>query len=152
MQRVTISLDDELAESFDAYAAKHGYDNRSEAMRDLIRERLDEEARQRSPRGPCVASLSYVYNHHSRDLAERLAARQHAHHDLVVAMMHVHLDHEHCLETAVLSGPMGAVRELASGLMAESGVRHGQLNLVAVESDGHHAHGAASHRHLKPKF
>ena len=152
MQRVTISLDDELATAFDRLIARHGYDNRSEAVRDLIRDRLGREAQDRKPRGHCVASLSYVYNHHARELAERLAEHQHAHHDLVVATMHVHLDHDNCLENAVLQGPVGAVRSLAARLTAEPGVRHGSLNLVAVEHADHHAHGGHSHRHMKPKY
>jgi len=152
MQRVTISLDDELAASFDRLIAARGYGNRSEAVRDLIRQHLDRDAQDHAPRGHCVASLSFVYNHHERDLAERLAARQHAHHDLVVATMHVHLDHENCLETAVLQGPVGAVRQLAGSLTAEAGVRHGNLNLVAVEHADHHAHGGRTHRHMKPRY
>ncbi len=152
MQRVTISLDDELAAAFDKLIAQRGYGNRSEAVRDLIRQRLDREALDHAPRGHCVASLSYVYNHHERDLSERLAERQHARHDLVVATMHVHLDHENCLESAVLQGPVTAVRALAASLTTEPGVRHGQLNLVAVEQTDHHAHGGHGHRHLKPKY
>lgn len=152
MQRVTISLDDELAASFDRLIAARGYENRSEAVRDLIRQHLDREARDHAPRGHCVASLSYVYNHHARDLAERLAERQHAHHDVVVATMHVHLDHENCLETTVLQGPVAAVRRLAGSLTAEPGVRHGSLNLVAVEHADHHAHGGRTHRHMKPRY
>ncbi len=152
MQRVTISLDDELAAAFDKLIARQGYENRSEAMRDLIRQRLDREAQDHAPRGHCVASLSYVYNHHERDLAERLAERQHARHDLVVATLHVHLDHDNCLESTVLHGPVAAVRELAAGLTAEPGVRHGSLNLVAVEQVDHHAHGGHGHRHLKPRY
>ncbi|MCW5569722.1 MAG: nickel-responsive transcriptional regulator NikR [Steroidobacteraceae bacterium] len=152
MQRVTISLDDELAAAFDRLIEQRGYGNRSEAVRDLIRDRLDREAQDRAPRGHCVASLSYVYNHHERDLAERLAERQHARHDLVVATLHVHLDHENCLESAVLQGPVTAVRALAASLTAEPGVRHGHLNLVAVEQADHHAHGGHGHRHLKPRY
>lgn len=152
MQRVTISLDDDLAGQFDRLIAQRGYENRSEAVRDLIRRDLDRDAQEHTPRGQCVASLSYVYNHHSRDLAERLAERQHAHHDLVVATMHVHLDHESCLESTVLQGTVAAVRKLAASLTAEPGVRHGSLNLVAVEPADHHAHGGRAHRHLKPRY
>lgn len=152
MQRVTISLDDDLATAFDRLIARRGYGNRSEAVRDLIRERLDLEAQERAPRGHCVASLSYVYNHHARDLAERLAERQHARHDLVVATLHVHLDHDNCLESTVLQGPVAAVRALAAGLTAEPGVRHGHLNLVAVEHGDRHAHGGHGHRHMKPRY
>jgi CopG family transcriptional regulator, nickel-responsive regulator len=152
MERFTISLDDELARAFDAFIADRGYANRSEAVRDLIRARLEASTTYEADQGHCVASLSYVYDHDSRELAERLAARQHAHHDLTVASMHVHLDHEACLETVVLQGQTRAVRAFASALIAEPGVRHGALNLVGVERGGRHSHGAHSHVHLKPRF
>ena len=80
MERFTISLDDDLARDFDAFIAARGYGNRSEAVRDLIRARLEADAGA-SDEGHCVASLSFVYNHHERELSERLAGHQHAHHD-----------------------------------------------------------------------
>ncbi len=156
MERFTISLDDELARDFDAFIAARGHANRSEAVRDLIRARLEQERLQASG-GHCVASLSYVYNHHERELTERLAEHQHAHHDLTVASLHVHLDHENCLECVVLGGPTAAVRELAGRLSGEPGVRHGALNLVSVEPSGRHTHvpfaaGREPHVHLKPRY
>jgi CopG family transcriptional regulator, nickel-responsive regulator len=156
MERFTISLDDELARDFDAFIAERGYQNRSEAVRDLIRARLEAEG-QSGARGHCVASLSYVYNHHARELAERLAGHQHAQHDLTVASLHVHLDHENCLENVVLQGPTAAVRELAGRLTAEAGVRHGALNVVTVERVERHSHaphapGREPHVHLKPRY
>jgi CopG family nickel-responsive transcriptional regulator len=152
MERFTISLDDELARAFDAFIAANGYENRSEAVRDLIRARLEASTAFELDRGHCVASLSYVYNHASRELAERLAARQHARHDLTVAAMHVHLDHEDCLETVVLQGQTRAVQGFAAELIAEPGVRHGALNLVGVERAHRHAHGSEAHVHLKPRY
>jgi CopG family nickel-responsive transcriptional regulator len=156
MERFTISLDDELARDFDAFIAARGYENRSEAVRDLIRGRLEAE-RHSGDDGHCVASLSYVYNHHARELAERLAEHQHAQHDLTVASLHVHLDHENCLESVVLQGPTAAVRALAGRLTAEPGVRHGALNVVSVEPTGRHSHapyapGRGPHVHLKPRY
>ena len=151
MDRFTISLDDALAADFDRLIARQGYGNRSEAVRDLIRARLQQEpVRGKAASGLCVASLSYVYNHHERELAERLATLQHGRHDLIVSSMHVHLDHDNCLETVVLQGTMSAVQDFAARLTAEGGVRHGQLNLVRVAAEGKHEHGAGSHRHLKP--
>lgn len=152
MERFTISLDDDLAHAFDAFIAGRGYANRSEAVRDLIRARLEAQNTYQLDDGHCVASLSYVYKHEARELAERLASRQHAHHDLTVATMHVHLDHEDCLETVVLQGPTGTVRAFAAQLTAEPGVRHGALNLVGVERAHRHSHGAAAHTHLKPRY
>lgn len=96
-------------------------------------------------------AISYVCNHHERELAERLTAIQHAHHDLTISTMHVHLDHEECLETVLLRGPINRVREFAGQMMAERGVRHGQLNLVSVHLSKPHRHGGTTHRHLKPQ-
>jgi CopG family nickel-responsive transcriptional regulator len=105
-----------------------------------------------------VANLSYVYNHHELELAERLMAIQHNHHDLMVSTLHAHLDHENCIETAILRGPTAEVRRFAEALMAERGVRHGKLNLVSVEISQRHSHGykprghghSNHHVHLKP--
>jgi len=162
MERITISLDAALAREFDALVVRRGYGSRSEAVRDLLREHL-EAARQADARAAgnplCVANLSYVYNHHARDLAERLTALQHGHHDLTVATMHAHLDHDHCLESVILKGATPAVRAFADALMAERGVSHGQLNIVSVEvANSAHDHGyrprgarAPAHAHFKPK-
>ncbi len=152
MERFTISLDEHLAEAFDRWIAERGYANRSEAVRDLFRAEL-ERSRQQLPQGlQCVANLSYVYRHHERELGERLTRMQHAHHDLTLSTMHVHLDHEHCLETVLLRGPTADVRRFADSLCAERGVHHGKLNLISVETHQSHHHGgeAASHVHVKP--
>ncbi|MCX7898176.1 MAG: nickel-responsive transcriptional regulator NikR [Rhodocyclaceae bacterium] len=158
MERLTISLDEGLAAEFDRLCARRGYRSRSEALRDLIRAELERARQQEDTTGFCVANLSYVYNHHQRDLAERLTDLQHRHHDLVVATQHVHLDHDHCLESMILQGAMQAVRAFADTLSAERGVRHGLLNLIAVERVAadhrhgrHSSHGDEGHRHWTPK-
>lgn len=159
MQRVTISLEEKLAAGFDELIAKRGYQNRSEAMRDLVHNVLEQDRQSVKESGHCVANLSYVFNHHKRDLAERLTALQHGQHDLTVATMHAHLDHENCLESVILRGPTAAVRAFSDAMIAERGVRHGQLNLVSVDVDaGHdHHHGyvprgkVRTHLHMKPK-
>lgn len=140
MERFTISLDEKLASEFDRLIRERGYLNRSEAVRDMLRGKLDTLRLQEEQAPFCVASLSYVYNHHERDLSERLTALQHDHHDLVVASTHVHLDHENCLETVMLRGKTGVVRRFADALIAERGVRHGQVNLVPVDEDSGHGH------------
>lgn len=161
MERITVSLDADLAKEFDRLIAERGYRNRSEAVRDLLRAHLEQSRQQKGEATHCVANLSYVYNHHERELAERLTAIQHGQHDLTVATLHAHLDHENCLESVILRGPTAAVRQFADAMIAERGVRHGNLNLVAVEleSGGHH-HGSHAyvpagrghgHVHLKPK-
>jgi CopG family nickel-responsive transcriptional regulator len=151
MDRFTISLDEKLASAFDALIRERGYATRSEAVRDILRTHLQAHDVRRDRRGACIASLSYVYNHHERELAERLAALQHAHHDLTIATQHAHLDHEQRLETVMLRGPVQRVRAFAEALIAERGVRHGQLNLVSVELGEPHRHGGAVHRHAKPR-
>jgi len=83
--------------------------------------------------------IAAIYNHHVRDLAERLTLAQHEHHDLVVTTTHLHLDHEHCLENAFLKGSTAAVRAFADRILAERGVTHGQLNLITVASGDEHA-------------
>jgi CopG family nickel-responsive transcriptional regulator len=157
MERITVSLDADLAAEFDQLISARGYLNRSEAVRDLLRAYL-ESARQTGENSThCVANLSYVYNHHERDLSERLTALQHGQHDLTVATLHAHLDHDNCIESLILRGPTTAVRGFAEALQAERGVRHGQLNLVSVDLDAGagHSHGYAprrrTHVHLKPK-
>jgi CopG family nickel-responsive transcriptional regulator len=167
MDRFTISLEPALAEDFDRLIVSRGYTNRSEAVRDMLRAAV-EQHRQGHEDGHCVASLSYVYGHHERELAERLTALQHEHHDLCVATTHVHLDHEDCLESLMLRGATAAVRRFADALIAQRGVRHGQLNLITVEVTAQgrryvhadpkahthsHAPGAAAHVHvhLKPR-
>lgn len=140
MERFTISLDERLASEFDRLIKERGYLNRSEAVRDMLRGKLDTLRLQEKQAPFCVASLSYVYNHHERDLAERLTELQHQHHDLVVASTHVHLDHENCLETVMLRGKTEVVRRFADTLIAERGVRHGQVNLVPVDVEAGHGH------------
>lgn len=158
MQRFTISLDDELARQFDVLIAEKGYDNRSEAVRDLIRARLGEpQAGARSPSPAkaqwCVASLSFVYDQHDQVVTMRVLDLQHQHHDLVVSAMRTHLDHDHCMETTVLRGPLKQVRTLADQLIALRGVRHGQVHLILLDIDRNahrHHEGGSAHTHLKP--
>ncbi len=146
MQRVTISLDETLAEAFDLVVAEQAYGSRSEAVRDLVRKAISTR-RDQASEGDCVANLSYVYNHTVRSLAQRLTAISHAHHDLVVATFHIHLDHDHCLETTMLKGATVRVRALADAIRAERGVRFGELNLIAVEPNAHHAQHSHDHQH-----
>lgn len=155
MERFTISLDARLAREFDGWLRAHGYANRSEAVRDLLRLRIEADRLERGEAPHCVAALSYVYDHGERELAERLTARSHDHHDLCVSTMHAHLDHAHCLETVILRGETASVRAFADAIRAERGVRHGALNVVPVEVDppqaGHrHAPGQAPHVHGRP--
>ena len=154
MQRFTISLNDALAVQFDALIAAKGYDNRSEAVRDLIRTQIDESFLEASMSDWCVASINYVYNHDDRTVAERVLSLQHDHHDLVITSLHTHLGHQDCLETVVLRGPVKAVRLFSQMLIALRGVRHGNIHVVPLGEDRHsgtHSHGQTNrHVHLKP--
>ncbi|HIJ38930.1 MAG TPA: nickel-responsive transcriptional regulator NikR [Rhodospirillaceae bacterium] len=163
MERMTISLDDGLLAEFDDYIRHRGYENRSEAIRDLLRERLELDRGRAADGGHAVGCLSYVYNHHQRELARRLTESQHARHDLMLSTLHVHLDHENCLEVVIVQGEIPSVRQFAEATIAETGVRHGNLHLVAADViRGRHEHGhdhslgphhsaAGPHIHLKPR-
>ena len=147
MQRVTITIDVALAADLERYMASHRYANRSEAVRDLARSGLQQQAVQ--PKQPCVAALIYVYEHHQRELPKRLTSDFHNHHDLTQATLHVHLDHERCMEVTVLKGRGDAVKELADHVIAERGVRHGQVVYLPAVSNAHKSaqHHASAHRH-----
>jgi len=155
MERITISVDEKLAKEFDALIKKRGYTSRSEAMRDLLRRDVEANRVAYEQKSYCIANLSYVYDHHARDLSQRLIAAQHEHHDMVVSTMHVHLDHEHCLESVILKGPTAAVRSFANGMQAERGVRHAHVNMVTVDPGDTHGmpggHRHAGHLHLIPR-
>ncbi len=143
LERFTISIDSELIVAFDALIAKKGYQNRSEAVRDMIREELSaQKLRTTDADVSAVACLSYVYDHDQRRLASRLVDAQHRHHHMSRATMHVHLDSHECMEVTILEGPISAVRRFAEDVIAERGVRHGQLNIVPVDAEDHaHDHG-----------
>ncbi len=131
MQRLTISIDDDLAADFDALIEARRYSNRSEAFRDLVRRELQQERLARQPDAPCVGTLTYLYDHHDRTTAMRLMDMQHDHHGLTVSSMHAHLEHDLCIETSILRGPADAVNALAQAILAEKGVTNGQLHLIA---------------------
>jgi CopG family transcriptional regulator, nickel-responsive regulator len=132
LTRVSISLESALLKAFDAYLAKKGYENRSEAIRDLIRDRLVHEEAQHV-KGEQVAVVTLVYDHHARELAARLIDKQHHHHDLVVSSLHVHLGERHCLEVSVLRGPSAQVQHLGDELLATRGVLHGEITFTSGE-------------------
>lgn len=134
MQRLTISLDDDLADAFDEWMRRKSYENRSEAIRDLLRRELGETSLADGEALRCVAVLSYVYDHHERQLASRLTELHHDHHDLTISTMHAHLDHANCIETVFLRGPTSKVLEFAESVKAQTGVRHGNVHVVPAES------------------
>ena len=155
MERFTISLSDDLANQFDSLLRKRGYQNRSEAVRDMLRSELASASISNQEAPYCIAALSYIYNHKARDLSERIAQLQHANHDIVISTMHIRVDHENCLETVLLKGSTADITQFSNTLMAESGVRHGHLNRVPVEMDEGHVHEgrheARHHVHAHPR-
>ncbi|WP_407178303.1 nickel-responsive transcriptional regulator NikR [Bradyrhizobium sp. STM 3562] len=148
MERITATLDKDLVQELDRFQKERGYQNRSEALRDLIRAGLQVGAHGHES-GACVGALVYVYDHEVRALAKRLTTAQHDHHDLSVATMHVHLDHNSCLEVAVLRGSSAEVRHFSEHVIAERGVRHGRLVVipVALEAEAHAHGGGKPHVH-----
>ncbi len=149
MHRVTITIDDPLMAELDRLIAVRGYQNRSEAIRDLARAGLQQAATEATPAQSCVAALVYVYDHAARELSKRLTHTFHDHHDMAVATLHVHLDHASCMEIAVLKGASAAVRHVAEHVVAERGVKYGRLVTVPVDMVAErHAHGDdISHPH-----
>ncbi len=153
MQRVTITLDDELMAELDAIIAARGYQNRSEAIRDLARAGIKEAAQDTDRKRDCVAALVYVYDHAARQLSKRLTSAFHDQHELSLASLHVHLDHDTCLEVTVLRGKTGDVQHFGEHVIAERGVRHGKLvrmPLAPPATGGaghHHAHHDHDHDH-----
>ena len=147
MRRLTISVDDDLADTFDRLVAERGYENRSEAFRDLLRSELDKKRLQAGDAKYCIGVLSYVYDHHERDLSRRLTSMQHGHHDVTVATLHAHLDHDNCIESVILRGPTTAVVAFAQAVIAEKGVRHGEFRPIPVDAGESRQH---THVHLRP--
>ena len=125
--RFGVAMDEELLGRFDELVARRGTGaNRSEAVRDLVRDSLVDEQWE-APDEEIVGTITMVFDHHVNDLAEKLDSLQHAHHDKVVSSMHVHLDAHNCLEVIVVRGPSGAVRTIAEALLGTKGVKHGKL-------------------------
>ena len=134
LTRFGVSLDEELLEPFDALCAVKGYRNRSEAIRDLIRKALVAEEWQQAD-GQGAGTLTLVYDHHKNDLARRLTQMQHDEHDIIIATLHVHLDHHNCLEVLILKGEAARVRALADKLISCKGVKHGTFSGTTTGQD-----------------
>ncbi len=128
LSRIGVAIDSDLLEKFDALITSRGYTNRSEAFRDLIRAELVEKAWQ-GPDSQVVGVVSLVY---VRMLSEKLTGFQHAHYHEILSSLHVHLDHDNCLEVLVMRGKASAVKEIADALISTKGVEHGRLTVTAV--------------------
>lgn len=129
--RFGVSIERELLERFDREVVSKGYANRSEAIRDLIRDQLV-EAEWSGEDDEVAGTITLVYNHHVRGLTDLLLDLQHRHQDLIVSVMHVHLAHERCLEVLVIKGRAGEAREVAGRLLGIKGVIHGKLTATST--------------------
>ena len=151
-QIVSVSLEDELLTRFDEWVATKGFRSRSSGLAHLMREKLD-TLELADDAAPAVATVTFVYDHHRRELMERLAHLQHEHLSTVVASTHVHLDHDRCLEVLILRGPARAIRELGNQLIATRGIERGDVFLTAVDHPHDHGHGHAhDHAHEGPTW
>ncbi len=134
LRRFGVAMDRRLLHRLDAWVGRRAYPNRSEAIRDLVRQGLV-EAEWQGGSAETVATITLVYDHHSRLLPGRLTAAQHDHYSQIVSSLHVHLDHDHCLEVLVVRGRAKALRDLADRLIATRGVKHGRLTMATSGKD-----------------
>jgi CopG family nickel-responsive transcriptional regulator len=143
LSRIGIALDSELLKRFDRSIEQRGYTNRSEAFRDLIRDRLVTE-QTAAPDAVVVGTVTLIYDHHASGVSEKLTTLQHEHHDLVVSTSHAHLDHDSCLEVLIVHGRSAQVEKFADLLIGLKGVQHGRLVMTvpshAIEHSHEHGH------------
>jgi CopG family nickel-responsive transcriptional regulator len=131
LSRIGVAIDSDLLKKFDHLIASRGYTNRSEAFRDLIREELVQRTWER-PESNVVGTVTLVYDHHVRMLNEKLTDLQHSHFHQILSTLHVHLDHDNCLEVLVVRGKAAAVKKIADALISTKGVKHGRLTLTST--------------------
>jgi CopG family nickel-responsive transcriptional regulator len=129
LSRIGVAIDSDLLKQFDALIQQRGYSNRSEAFRDLIRDDLVEKTWE-SPDSQVVGTVTLVYDHHVRMLNEKLTGIQHDHHHSILSTLHVHLDHDNCLEVLIVRGKSAVVRKIADTLISTKGVKHGRLTIT----------------------
>jgi CopG family nickel-responsive transcriptional regulator len=138
LARTGVSLEEDLLKEFDRLITKRGYQNRSEAFRDLIREALLSETVDSNK--PVVGTLTLVYDHHVPNLSEKLTEAQHSVGAMVLAATHVHLDHHYCLEVIIMKGKSKELQEVADRMLALRGVELGKLVLTNSGKDFKHKH------------
>lgn len=153
MQRITITIDDDLLSAIDQLCQQRGYGSRSEAVRDIVRDAVAPSQAAQAGGGPFYGALSYVYSHGTRDLARRLTDEGH-HHGVSIANLHVHLTRDDCLEVAVLRGSVSAMQSFADRVTTQRGVRYGHLHLIPEGrgglADHAHPHGEDDHHRGRP--
>jgi CopG family nickel-responsive transcriptional regulator len=133
IERIGVSLDKKLLGAFDEMICRRGYQSRSEAIRDLIREQISKECVS-DPGARAIGVVLVVYEHHSTRLMEKLAGLQHSHVLQTISSMHIHLDEHDCLEVIVLKGKVAEINKVAEKIISLKGVKLGRINLVAAES------------------
>jgi CopG family nickel-responsive transcriptional regulator len=126
IKRFGVSIEGRLLEQFDSYTAANNYENRSEAIRDLIRKELVEEEWAKTNED-VAGAIVIVYDHHKREVVDKLLDIQHDFHELIISSQHIHLDHDNCLEIIVVRGRMAQVNDLAAKLKSIKGVKHASL-------------------------
>jgi CopG family nickel-responsive transcriptional regulator len=139
IERIGISLEEDLLAGFDRLIEQRGYQNRSEAIRDLVRAELSQE-KLKNPLANAIAVIYLVYDHHSTQLAGKLVQMQHSHLLKTISSMHIHLSHHDCLEIVVMRGPVGEIQRVAESIIALKGVELGKVNLISVEDEGENGH------------
>jgi CopG family transcriptional regulator, nickel-responsive regulator len=132
--RFGVSIDLDLLENYDRLIAERGYENRSEALRDLIRDALIQQKIEMQTDVHALGSLTLVYDHHARNLAQEMGAIQHKFHDNILSVMHLHVSHDDCLEIIALRGIVAEIVELANGLLSLKGIKNGKLFLTLPSS------------------
>ena len=128
--RFGVSLDQRLLEEFDRHIKRRRYTNRSEALRDLIRDNL--VGQEWDENKETVGTITFVYDHHVRDLAGKLTDIQPDYQGQILSGMHVHLDHDHCLEVLVVKGKGSEIKKVADALVSVKGVKHGKLTMTTT--------------------
>jgi CopG family transcriptional regulator, nickel-responsive regulator len=131
LERIGIAIESSLLAAFDKLIEKQGYANRSEAVRDLIRERLVQKTLNK-PTAKAVAGIFLVYDHHAADLSRKLLELQHSHLLRTISSTHIHLDHHNCLEVIILKGAVAELQKIADHLISLKGVKLGRLNLMTT--------------------
>lgn len=131
-QRTGVSIEADLLEQFDELIRRQGYENRSEAIRDMIREKLSRD-KLRDPAASAMAAVLVVYDHHHSNLSKKLNALQHSHLLDTICSMHVHMDHHNCLEVIILRGKVADIEQLGHHILSIRGVKLGKVNLISSD-------------------
>lgn len=152
LARFSVSISQELLDEFESYVVKRGITkNRSEVMRDIIREAIDKDLLIEDPQAVVAGTLTMVYDHHSRNLSHKIIEIQHQHNAEIISSMHVHMDHHNCLEVVVLKGKVCEIKSIADKILGIKGVFAGSLTLAPIENRGAHRNAGLScelHSHV----